>query len=256
MMKFSALLLSTTLTVACVPSTYEEQLAADDAGRALSVVVMSAAFMSVGFIPGLAFLPYLIEQDIHHTNREMETANTNATIDQTYRYAYDRPLSTVSANGSTGVIFRDMKSASRQFQTVLRGHGVQTPENYILTATRTADTQGFTLYSLIHRPARSIQVRDSRGRIRTLTAADEGFYTPHRQDASGRPLDVAIDWAGVPRTQISTQKGQAILMTLGANSVLINRRSNDFWQVQERWIAGGYKGVVAERKRVIEQRLG
>ena len=67
------------------------------------------------------------------------------------------------------------------------------------------------------------------GALRTLTEQDDAFYQPYARDADGRPLDMVIDWAGVPRTSIRTQKGQAILMTLAANSVLINRRSDDYW---------------------------
>ncbi len=257
MMKISALLLSTTLIVACEPLPYAEQHEiVDDLGLAISFVAVSAAAMSTGMLAGIAFLPYLIAADIHHTNRTMEAAHSNVTLDQTYRYAYDRPLDTVPASGNTGVIFRDMKGATQHFRTVLRGHGVASPENFVLTAIRTADREGFTLYALIHRPAQSIRIRDRSGRRRTLTPRDDDFYIPYRQDASGRALDLVIDWAGVPRTSISTQKGQAILLTLAANSVLINRRSDDYWAVERRWVAGGYRGVVAERKQVIDRRLG
>ncbi|MGR3341740.1 MAG: hypothetical protein ACU0DI_00655, partial [Paracoccaceae bacterium] len=125
-MKISALLLSTTLIVACEPMSYQQE---HEAGLAISFVALSAASISTGMLAGLAFLPFLIAQDIHHTNRSMEAANSSATLDQTYRYAYDRPLTTVPTSGNTGVIFRDMKGATKHFQTVLRGHGVAVPEN-------------------------------------------------------------------------------------------------------------------------------
>jgi hypothetical protein len=65
-----------------------------------------------------------------------------------------------------------------------------------------------------------------------------------------------IDWAGVPRTTIKTQKGQAILMTLAANSVIINRRSDSYWDIEKRWIEGDYKSIVAERKAQLDRRMG
>ena len=65
-----------------------------------------------------------------------------------------------------------------------------------------------------------------------------------------------IDWAGVPRTTIKTQKGQAILMTLAANSVLINRRSDDYWTVEKRWTDRYHKEIAAERKTYLDQRMG
>ena len=82
--------------------------------------------------------------------------------------------------------------------------------------------------------------------------------TPTRSATSATlmPLDVVVDWAGVPRSTIKTQKGQAILLTLAANSVLINRRSDDYWVIQRRWIDGEHKQVVAERKVQLDGRMG
>ena len=65
-----------------------------------------------------------------------------------------------------------------------------------------------------------------------------------------------IDWDGVRRTTIKTQKGQAILMTLAANSVIINRRSDSYWDIEKRWIDGEFKRIVAERKAQLDQRMG
>lgn len=251
-MKIKALLLGTALIAGCDHMTIEEQ---HDLGVGLSFIALSAATVSSGMVAGLAFLPYLIAEDIHHTNHAMQMANTSATLDQTYRYAYDRPLDTVPTSGNTGGIFRDMKSATQHFQAVLRGHGVANPESYVLTAIRTADREGYTLYALVHRPSSSIRVRDQRGRLRTLTPQDIDYYRAYRQDATGRALDLVIDWAGVARTSISTQKGQAILLTLAANSVLINRRTDDYWTIERRWMSGDYQNVVAERQKDIDRRL-
>jgi hypothetical protein len=148
-----------------------------------------------------------------------------------------------------------MKPATHHFQNVLRGYGVENPEHYVLTAVRTADREGYTLYGLIYRPNTSIRVADGSGRIRVLTPDDDEFYQPYARDANGQPLDVVIDWAGVPRTSIRTQKGQAVLMTLAANSVLINRRSDEYWAVEKRWTAGEFKSVVAEGKAILDRRM-
>ena len=105
------------------------------------------------------------------------------------------------------------------------------------------------------RPETTIRVRDGDGRIVTLNPGDDAFYRPYKRDAEGRPLDMVIDWAGVPRASIRTQKGQAILMTLAANSVLINRRSDDFWAAETRWRAGAYTQIATERKAVLDRRM-
>ena len=78
---------------------------------------------------------------------------------------------------------------------------------------------------------------------------------PYSKDAKGRPLDLVIDWAGVPRTSIRSQKGQAILMTLAANSVLINRRSDEYWNAERVWKNGGYQRIVNDRKAVLDRRM-
>jgi|GEM_PF-5712313 len=67
---------------------------------------------------------------------------------------------------------------------------------------------------------------------------------------------MVIDCAGVPRTAIRTRKGHAIVMTLAADSVLVNRRSDDYREAQRRWLAGDFRGVVAERKREADRRMG
>ena len=94
------------------------------------------------------------------------------------------------------------------------------------------------------------------GRVRSLSPSDNrDYYKAFERDAGGDPLDVVIDWAGVPRTVIKTQKGQAILMTLAANSVLINRRSDDYWAVEKRWTDGEYKEIAEVRKAQLDKRM-
>jgi hypothetical protein len=188
-------------------------------------------------------------------NREMEKANTNVTLDETYQYAYGRRLDSVPKSGSTGRVFRHMSAATGHFQNVLRGYGVADYDRYLLTAVRSADRAGYTLYGVVYRPERQIRILDQNNRVRNLSPGDRSYFRPYERDASGRPLDVVIDWAGVPRTTIKTQKGQAILMTLAANSVIINRRSDSYWDIEKRWIEGDYKSIVAERKAQLDQRM-
>ena len=73
---------------------------------------------------------------------------------------------------------------------------------------------------------------------------------------TARVADTVIDWAGVPRRTVGTQRGQAILMTLAANSVLINRRSDDYWNAENAWYQGRHKAVVADRQAYLDERLG
>ena len=240
---------------ACQTTTSEHGVAKSRADDAVGLTFMSQVLLAVG-AGGFAALPLLIAADLHAANAAMIDANNEATIQDTYKYVYKRDLNSVGSSGSTGMMFRDLKSATRHFRTALDGHGVARSQDFVLTAVRTADTKGYTLYALVHRPQTQIRVRTVNGGTRILTAADEAFYRPYQTDAGGNLVDVVVDWAAVPRSHISNQKGQAILLTLGANSVMVNRRSDEFWRAKQRWLAGGYNQVVAERQSQIANREG
>jgi len=221
-------------------------------------LVMSPFLIVAGLIEGIATLPYFLAHDIHDMNEAMMNADTLVSLDETYQHAYDTPLADVPKSGDTGKVFRHMAEATPHFQRVLRGYGVEDADNYYLTAIRTADRDGYTLYGVIYRETKTIRVRDKANpqRVRTLSKRNRAFWQPYSEDADGRPLDSVIDWAGVPRTSIRTQKGQAILMTLAANSVLMNRRSDDYWAAEPRWIGGSYLDIVTDRKSYLDRRLG
>jgi len=251
------IILSAFLVTGCVAPGAGEPSPAQAIGRGLGYLVASPVLILAGLLEGISTAPYFVEGDIHAMNAEMEAADSNVTLDQTYRYAYNRPLETVPQSGNTGKVFRHLAEATVHFQNVLKGYGVQDYDHYVLTAVRTADRDGYTLYSLVYRPMRQIRVRDEQGHVRTLGPSDHRrYYRPFERDAGGAPLDAVIDWAGVPRTSISTQKGQAILMTLAANSVLINRRSDDYWAAEKRWVDGYHKEIATERKTYLDQRMG
>jgi len=225
------------------------------ADRDLAAATIFTQMALVGGAPGLIMLPLLMAIDVHAANSAMEQANSQATLAQTYQFVYDRDLGRVGDSGSTGQVFRDMKGATMHFRELLRGHGVAFPQNFVLVKVGTADSKGYTLYALVHRPAQTIRIRDAAGRIFTLTERDDAFYRPYRTDINGQLLDVPIDWAGVPRTTIATQKGQALLMTLAANSVLLNAKADEFWSIEKRWRQGDYRRIVAERQAEIERRM-
>ena len=151
-----------------------------------------------------------------------------------------------------------MRSATTFFQGIMRGHGEPDVERYVLTAIRTADTQGFTLYAVCRRPVDVITVVDKLNptQVRRYTRDQLEFYQPFAFDAEDKPLDTIIDWAGLPRTNIRTQKAQAILMTLAANSILTDKHRPDYWSIERRWISGQFYQVAVERDRGIARTYG
>lgn len=254
-LKASAITVSIISLAACSPTPPSKiNHPAHGLGVALGYVAASPLLILVGLVEGIAAAPYFVDGDIHKMNDAMVSSGANVNLDQTYRSAYRKSLQDVPEHGDTGRVFRHMAEATVHFQRVLRGYGVENAQHYVLTAVRTADREGFTLYAVVYRPSESITVKTAKG-AKTLTPRDREYYQPYSKDAKGRPLDLVIDWAGVPRTSIRSQKGQAILMTLAANSVLINRRSDEYWNAERVWKNGGYQRIVNDRKAVLDRRM-
>jgi hypothetical protein len=224
-------------------------------GQGIGHLLLSPFMIAAGLLEGVSTVPYFVAADLHELNHAMVEANAQVDLGRTYAYAYAEEIADVPASGDTGKVFRHLSAATEHFQRVLKGYGVEDYDRYILTGVRTADREGYTLYAVAYRAQIVVKVREG-GVTRTLNPHDFDYYKPILRDADGHPMDVIIDWAGVPRTTIRTQKGQAILMTIAANSVLINRRSDDYWAVEERWVRGEFKDIVAERKRYLDLRMG
>lgn len=224
-------------------------------GQGVGHLILSPFMIVAGLLEGVSTLPYFISSDLHEMNRAMVESNAKVDLGRTYEYAYGEQIENVPESGDTGKIFRHLSEATQHFQRVLKGYGVEDYEHYVLTGVRTADRDGYTLYAVVFRPDIMVQVLEG-GKPRALEPRDRDYYKPIERDAFGKQMDVIIDWAGVSRTSIRTQKGQAILMTIAANSVLVNRRSDDYWDVEQRWMAGDFKSIVAERKQYLDQRMG
>ena len=178
-------------------------------------------------------------------------------LDDTYEAAYGKRLHEVPQDGNTGEVFRRMKHATQRFQKVLKAYGVQDSDRYILTSIDTANKEGYTLFAVVYRPVDSITVYDKYDTsvVRTFTKDDRLFYEPFEKDINGRPIDTVIDWAGLLREDIKTQKAQALLITLAANSVIEGKQSLEYWEIERQWIAGEYQQITAERLWVVRERM-
>lgn len=246
-----ALLLGASLAAGCVATPQGQMHPALAAGMAIGYVAASPVLILRGLAEGIAAAPYFAEADPAALNAALVQGGAPVDLERTYRYAYGTGL-----DAPGGQVFTSLAPATAQFRAALRGYGIADAESYLLTAVRSADAQGFTLYAVVRRPAGAIRVRDAAGREAVLTPEDEAYYEPHAEDAAGRPLDVVLDWAAVPRSAIRTQQGQAVLLTIAANSVLINRRSDDFWPVEARWRGGAFREITAERRALMDGRIG
>ena len=253
--------ISASLLAACVPSERggpSVESGFTTAGHGLAQLILSPLMIVAGLLEGLIAIPYFVLSGLHELNRGLVNANAQLTLDETYRHAYGESLRDVPDSGDTGVVFSEMRSATRFFQDMMRNYGDVDAHRYVLTAIRTADADGYTLYAVCHRPVNTIQVIDKLNptRVSRYTADDLGFYQPFAVDVDGRALDTVVDWAGMPRTHIRTQKSQAILMNLAANSILNGKRTLDYWDVERRWIAGQYYQISAQRDQELRARMG
>lgn len=224
-------------------------------GQAVGYTAVSPLLILKGLSEGISSTAQVSQGDLKAMDAAMVKAKAPVDLSRTYRYAYGTDLSTAPADGNTGQVFRHLSSASRHFQDALRGYGIGNAGDYFLVADRTADSQGYTLYAVVYRPEKRIRVYLD-GRAQTLSAKDKAFYQPFSRDVHGRPLDLVLDWAAVERKAIRTQKDQAILMTIAANSVLINRRSDDFWDVEAAWQNGQFRQISNQRQASTARRLG
>lgn len=227
------------------------------AAEGIGHLILAPFQIAAGLLEGIASMPYMAAAGVHDLNRGMRDAQADVTLEDTYESAYGRRLREVPDDGDTGVVFHRMKHATEFFQRVLHRYGVPESEHYILTSIDTANGDGYTLFAVVYRPADTIRVIDKYdGRtVRVFSREDRLYYEPFARDAEGRPLDVVIDWAGMPRTMVRTQKQQAILMTLAANSVLNGKRSPGYGDVEQQWMAGAYVRLVAERMAYVRERM-
>lgn len=225
--------------------------------KGLTHLVLSPIQIASGLLEGISSMPYYLSTNIHEINKGMIQAQAKVTLDDTYDWAYGRRLNQVADDGNTGEVFRRMKHATRYFQKVLRGYGVHNADEYILTSIDTANSEGYTLFAVIHRPAEAIHVPDkyNPSYTRHFSRVDRLYYEPFSSDIQGRPLDTVVDWAGLPREYIKTQKAQAILITIAANSVLNEKKSPDYWDIENRWLNGEYRTITDEKLSEVGARL-
>jgi hypothetical protein len=225
--------------------------------KGLVNLILSPVQIAAGILQGIASVPFYLNMNLEQINAGLIEANAKVTLDDTYESAYGKRISAVPATGDTGEVFRRMMHASEYFQKVLARYGVKDARHYFLTSIDTANNQGYTLFAVIYRPLDSITVIDKYDgkTVRTFTREDRLYYEPFARDAQGRSLDTVIDWAGLARDFYATQKAQAVLITMAANSVVNEKRSPDYWETESRWIGGDFEAIVEQRMNSVKNKM-
>jgi hypothetical protein len=232
-MKKTALIFSLCLLLLISCSTKNEggQKVTGGFGKAVTGVaqlVLSPLQIAAGLLEGIAAFPYYLSTSLKEINEGMIAANAKVTLDDTYEAAYGKRINAVPESGDTGEVFRRMKHATEYFQKVLQRYGIADSGNYILVSIDTANSKGYTLFAVIYRPDETINVIDKYdgSTKKTFSRDDRLYYEPFEKDSKGKKLDTVIDWAGLPRDFITTQKGQALMLTMAANSVVNEKRTD------------------------------
>jgi hypothetical protein len=225
--------------------------------KGVAHLVLSPIQIASGLLEGVASLPYYASTGLHAINEGMVNAQASITLDDTYEAAYGKRIDEVNADGDTNERFRRMKHATEYFQKVLKQYGVVDYQYYYLTSIDTANKDGATLFAVIYRTSDSITVLDKYDNKtqRRFTSSDRLFYEPFMVDIHGNPLDVIIDWAGVPIEAYASQKQQAVLLTLSANAVATGKKRQDYWQIEKRWIEGDFQQIIKEQNAKVEQSM-
>ncbi len=220
-------------------------------------LLLSPLQIAAGLLEGVASVPYYLSMELHELNKGLVQAQAKVTLEDTYDAVYGKSLNNVVDNGEVGVTFSRMKQANQSFQKLLKEYGIPQSQHYILTSIE--DSQNIhTLFAVIYRPVTQIQVLDKRdGRSpRMYSVEDRLFYEPFQYNTDQQVLDTIIDWAALPKQDLSTQKAQALLMTLAANAVIKEKRAHDYWQVERRWLSGQAAQIVGESASRVRDRMG
>jgi hypothetical protein len=257
---FSILLISVFFITACAAPQQggpSAEHGLSGAFQGLMHLILSPIQIAAGLLEGVAALPYYAGTALADINQGMVQAQAKITLDDTYEGAYGKRINQVNPSGDTGEVFRRMKHASEYFQKVLSHQGVANASSYILTSIDTAKNDGFTLFAIVYRPAKSINVIDKYDgkTVRNFTSDDRLYYEPFQFDAKGNPQDVIVDWAGIPTDQSASQKQQAVLLTLAANAVASEKRRADYWVAEKRWIDGQFSEIMKTQNQKVEQAM-
>ena len=242
------------LTINCTSKSTKEFLV--EFSSNLSKLPFSYTQMAALVLIGVASLPFFAKADLKKANKSFGDSGTAITLADTYESAYGKNLKDVGEDGDTGDRFQRCKVATKYFQRILKQYGVRYYNNYIITSIDTAKSAGFVLFAVVQRPVKSIVVHYKySGEIRKFDFRDRLFYEPYRRDVKNRPLDTIIDYVGVHSDYYTTQKMQAIMLTLAANSVVEGKVSPDYWEIEEQWISGYYLRIMRAKNQQIFEKL-
>ena len=233
-------------------------------GRGLLGLVLSPLMSVGGIAQGLAFLPYTIATGLQELNRALIDAQS-VTLDDAYRAGYGVALDDPRVDRQTGEVRGEtigygrlhpeaMADATRALQRLLISQGMpqERAQQYVLGGVYThVRNRGQILMSVSHRPAAAQPFRavsKHTGIATTFRPEQRGWREPYARDVDGRVIDEVIDWVAIDYALLQRDRVVATLFVLAAESVKSGKRSDDYWDVERRWLSGDTARVMEESR--------
>lgn len=252
--------LAAALLAGCATGGSDGRVASETFGKGVKNLLLSPVMIVSGLAQGLAFLPYTLGTGLNELNKGLLEADA-VPLDDSYKATFGVAIDDARVDPQTGAI-RGKESpygryrpeaileANRSLQRLLVSQGMPPDQarHYVLTGDyRYAMSRGQILLAVVHRnpgeQAFRVQARQT-GIVTTFKPDQRGWYEPYRRDIGGQPLDEVIDWVALDYKLLRQEKVVATLMVLSAESIKSGKRSPDFWDAEQPWIAGDTASVI------------
>ncbi|HTO48461.1 MAG TPA: hypothetical protein VML91_12555 [Burkholderiales bacterium] len=265
-----ALLSSAILVTGCAAPGAERGF--DTFGRGMANLILSPFMIVGGLLQGLAFLPYTVGMALDDLNRSLREAQA-VTLDDSYRATFGvSSLADPRVDKRTGEVAGEnfgfgqnrpeaMLEATHAFQRLLVSQGMpeERARHYVVVGDYTyVRSRGHLLVAVVYRHTamEPFRVRSKEtGIVTTLRPEQMGWRSAYERDVSGQVIDEVIDWAGIEYASLRQDRVVATLMVIAAESVKSGKRSPEYWQVENRWIAGATTQIMAESSGKVKRAL-
>lgn len=213
-----------------------------------------------GLDAGIPSLPYYTfsKEELLKLNTKMREYNVPVTLADTFETVYGMKLEDFNPSGYNEQVFTNMTEANQSFHKILKSKNIPNADHYFITTIDSAREEGLMLMAAVFRPVLKITVADKYDSsiIRILTPDNPKFYRPYQTDLLGNKLDTVYEWAALPVDSYNRQSRQAVLLTLTANEVINNEPQPEYWEKEEKWIAGEHMTVAVEQDEAYCEFLG
>ncbi len=236
------------------PGEHDGQVAANTFGQGLKNLFLSPFMIVAGIAQGLAFLPYTLGTGLNDLNKGLLEANA-VPLNDSYKSTFGVSIDDKRVDPQTGKIegqpglygrYRSQAifEANSALQRLLVSQGMpeQTAKNYVLAGNyKYAFTRGQILLAVVYRHGGEQPFRvaaKQTGITTTFRPGQRGWHEPYARDVDGQPIDEVIDWAAIEYKLLRQEKIVATLMVLAVEAIKSGKRSPEYWDIEQPWMAG------------------